>query len=40
MRNADLSVYLVTDAAMATRSGHDLVGLVASAVGSGVTAVP
>lgn len=37
--NADLSVYLVTDAAQSERCGRDLVATVRAAVAGGVTAV-
>lgn len=37
--NADLSLYLVTDARIASAAGHDLVELVRTATANGVTAV-
>ena len=37
--SVDLTLYLVTDAAIATRAGHRLPDLVAAAVAGGVTAV-
>ncbi len=37
--NADLSLYLVTDSALAAEAGHDLVAVVRAAVEGGVTAV-
>ncbi|AYG02191.1 thiamine phosphate synthase [Gryllotalpicola protaetiae] len=37
--NADLSVYLVTDAGIAAAAGHDLVEVVQAATAAGVTAV-
>ncbi|MDQ1203847.1 thiamine phosphate synthase [Microbacterium sp. SORGH_AS_0862] len=37
--NADLSLYLVTDAGIAAAAGHDIVDVVRQATASGVTAV-